>query len=261
MDVVITGSTKGIGLALAEEFLKSGDRILISSSTIFNVSTTLEKFTKTHSNQVIAKQCDVRNYQDLEKLGNYALDQWGSIDIWINNAGVNSSFKPLIEINPDEIEKIVSTNSIGTIYGCKVAIEIMDKQQFGHIFNMEGLGSSGRLSPKLAAYGMTKNSIPYLTKTLQKEMKDSKIGLHTLSPGMVLTDLIIPHANPETSKIFNILCETPETVAKYLVPRIRLIKGTGRSIKYLTKRRVMWRFLTAKKRKNRFFDEEGKLLY
>ncbi|MCE7737129.1 MAG: SDR family oxidoreductase [Candidatus Heimdallarchaeota archaeon] len=261
MHVIITGSTKGIGLALAKEFLISGDSVLVSSSTSSNVSTTLIKLTETYPNQVIAKQCDVKKFQELEELGKYAIEQWGSIDIWINNAGINSSYKPLTEINSDEIEKIVATNSIGTIYGCKVAIEIMNKQKFGHIFNMEGLGSNGRLSPKLATYGMTKNSIPYFTKTLRKEMTDSNVGIHTLSPGMVLTDLIIPHANSETSKIFNILCETPDTVAKYLVPRIRRTKGSGRSINFLTKKKVIWRFITAKKRKNRFFDLDGNLLY
>ncbi|MFV2015323.1 MAG: hypothetical protein ACC656_07845, partial [Candidatus Heimdallarchaeota archaeon] len=117
------------------------------------------------------------------------------------------------------------------------------------------------LSPNLATYGLTKNSIPYLTKTLGKEMKDSKIGFHTLSPGMVLTDLIIPHVNSENAKVFNILCETPETVAKYLVPRIRATTGSGKSIRFLTKKKTIWRFLTSRKRKDRFFDIKGKLLH
>ncbi|MHA2029393.1 MAG: SDR family oxidoreductase [Candidatus Kariarchaeaceae archaeon] len=260
MYIVITGSTKGIGFALAKEFLAARDCVLISSSSPNNVNSTMEALSKKYDDQLISKECDVRKYEDVEELGKYALDNWPQIDIWINNAGINNSFKPLIENTSEEIENIVTTNSIGTIYGCKVAIEIMKKQKSGHIFNMEGMGSNGRLSPNLATYGMTKNSIPHLTKTLEKEVKGSNVGLHTLSPGMVITDLIIPHANKDNARVFNILAETPETVARYLVPKIKSIKGTGRKIRYLTKKKAMWRFFNAQKRKNRFFDTEGNLL-
>jgi len=94
------------------------------------------------------------------------------------------------------------------------------------------------------------------TKTLVKETKGKGVGVHNLSPGMVLTDLLISHADKEAYKIFNILAEKPETVVKKLVPKIRAIKGTGKSIRFLTKRGVTWRFMTARRRKNRFFEEE-----
>jgi chlorophyll(ide) b reductase len=68
------------------------------------------------------------------------------------------------------------------------------------------------------------------------------------------------NADLRAKKIFNILSERPETVAKFLVPRIRDVKGTGKEISYLTKKRALWRFLTAWKRKKRFFDEEGNMI-
>ena len=61
----------------------------------------------------------------------------------------------------------------------------------------------------------------------------------------------------QSTRIFNILAEKPETVAKFLVPRIKEIKGSGKSIRYLTRKGIMWRFFTANKRKNKFFDEKG----
>ncbi len=74
-----------------------------------------------------------------------------------------------------------------------------------------------------------------------------------------MTDFLKKNANPDAIKIFNILAELPEVVAAKLVPKIRKTKGFGKEISFLSSIGVMWRFMTAGKRKNRFYDEEGNI--
>ncbi len=77
---------------------------------------------------------------------------------------------------------------------------------------------------------------------------------------MIVTEFLAQHVNKESAKIFNILAEKPEEPVKYLVKKIRKIKGTGKSLSYSSSLKIFWKFMTASKRKNRFFDEEGKPL-
>lgn len=262
MNIIITGNTKGIGRAVTEEFLQTGDNVLISSRNQERVDQVVSDLKdRFPDSQIFGFICDVGNEENVQKLANFAKEKFGTLDIWINNAGTAGSRRvPIQETTPEEFRAILETNVLGTLNGCKAALSIMLPQEHGHIFNMLGWGSKGRPSPRSAAYGASKAATYQFTQTLGQESKNNGIGIHTLSPGMVLTDLLLRNADLRAKKIFNILAERPETVAKFLVPRIRNIKGTGKEISYLTKKRAIWRFLTAWKRKNRFFDEEGNLI-
>ncbi|MFQ5978848.1 MAG: SDR family oxidoreductase [Candidatus Heimdallarchaeota archaeon] len=262
MNIIITGNTKGIGCALTEEFLESGDHIIISSRTQERVDQVVSDLKERFpDSQIFGFICDVGNEENVQELADFGKEKFGTIDIWINNAGTAGSRRiPIQETTPEEFRTILDTNVLGTLNGCKAALSVMLPQECGHIFNMLGWGSKGRPSPRSAAYGASKAATYQFTQTLVQECKTQGIGIHKLSPGMVLTDLLMQNADLRAKKIFNILAERPETVAKFLVPRIRDVKGTGKEISYLTKKRALWRFLTAWKRKKRFFDEEGNMI-
>ena len=186
----------------------------------------------------------------------YALEQLSSIDLWINNAGsVPKSKTNFVDLSTEDIKSVINANVFGTVWGTREALRIMIKQGYGHIFNMEGLGSRGRTAPKNSIYGYSKNPIPYLTKTLQEEIKGTGVGVHGLSPGMVTTDLLLSELEPSHRKMINILADTPEVVAEFLVERARNVTGSGKNIMFLTNSKVMWRFLTSFQRKNRHIDE------
>jgi len=78
---------------------------------------------------------------------------------------------------------------------------------------------------------------------------------------MVLTDLLLSGASRQNKKMFNIICELPETVARTLVPRMRAVKGTGKAINYLTPPRILLALVTAWLRRGRWFDDKGRALY
>jgi NAD(P)-dependent dehydrogenase (short-subunit alcohol dehydrogenase family) len=158
------------------------------------------------------------------------------------------------------LTSIVNTNLLGTLFGCREALRIMIKQNYGHIINVAGRGTNGESSENILAYGATKRSLDSIHKSLQKELKQTNIGIHLVSPGMVLTDLLIRENTPiKTKKIFNILAEHPTYVAMKLVPKIRNLHGSGKKISFLDNKKAFFRFITAFRYKNKFFDSNGNL--
>ncbi|GMI97728.1 NON-YELLOW COLORING 1 [Hibiscus trionum] len=276
-NVVITGSTRGLGKALAREFLLSGDRVVVTSRSPESVHVTVKEleenlkegmaaggsFSKNLGRaKVVGIACDVCDPSDVEKLANFAINELGSVDIWVNNAGANKGFRPLLQFSDEDIRQIVSTNLIGSILCTREAMRIMKNQpKVGHIFNMDGAGSGGSSTPLTAVYGSTKCGLRQLHVSLLKECKRSKVGIHTASPGMVLTDLLLSGSTLKNKQMFNIICELPETVARSLVPRLRVVKGTGKAINYLTPPRILLALVTAWLRQGRWFDEQGRALY
>jgi chlorophyll(ide) b reductase len=260
MKVVVTGSTKGIGRALAWKFLELGDDVVLTSRNQSNLDAALPDFEKQFSGHVFGITCDVQDPISVDKLVKFALEKMSTIDLWVNNAGTAGSVRSnLIDMDPKEITRIINTNIVGTLLCCRAIIPIMLKQGYGHIFNMEGMGSDGRTYAGSLCYATSKRAIPMIQKTLLLELKGTPIGIHDISPGMVLTDLLLKGGQnpPGYAKILNILAEKPATVADYLVPRMRGVKGTGKSINFLTSGKAMVRFMTAGKRKKRFFDESS----
>ncbi|XP_060178445.1 chlorophyll(ide) b reductase NOL, chloroplastic [Lycium barbarum] len=244
-NVLITGGSKGIGYALAKEFLKAGDNVIICSRSDERVVSALARLkVETGKQHVWGTKCDVREGEDVKDLVAFARQKLKYIDIWINNAGSNAySFKPLAEASDEDLIQVVTTNTLGLMICCREAINLMQNQpRGGHVFNIDGAGSDGRPTPRFAAYGATKRSVVHLTKSLQAEleMQDVKnVIVHNLSPGMVTTDLLMSGANTKQAKFFiNVLAEPADVVAEYLVPNIRSIPTNGSTkatyIRFLT---------------------------
>ncbi|XP_031489026.1 probable chlorophyll(ide) b reductase NYC1, chloroplastic [Nymphaea colorata] len=277
--VVITGSTRGLGKALAREFLLSGDQVVVASRSPESVEATVRELeenlldginaARTDARRkilmrakVIGIACDVCKVEDVKRLASFATNEFGPINIWINNAGINKGFRPLLQFTDEEINQIVSTNLVGSLICTREAIRIMGAQEKGgHIFNMDGAGSGGSSTPLTAVYGSTKCGLRQLQASLLKECKRSKVGVHTASPGMVLTDLLLSGSSLQNKQMFNIICELPETVARTLVPRMRVVRGTGKAVNYLTPPRILLALVTVWLRQGRWFDDEGRALY
>ncbi|PIA54074.1 hypothetical protein AQUCO_00900566v1 [Aquilegia coerulea] len=244
-NVLITGSTKGIGYAFAREFLKAGDNVIICSRSAERVESATQNLREEFGEQrVWGTTCNVREGKDVKALVAFAREKLKYIDIWINNAGSNAySYRPLAETSDEDLIEVVTTNTLGLMICCREAINMMLNQpRGGHIFNMDGAGSDGRPTPRFAAYGATKRSVVHLTKSLQAElrMQDVKnVVVHNLSPGMVTTDLLMAGATTKQAKFFiNVLAEPAEVVAEYLIPNIRSIPSNGSTkptyIRFLT---------------------------
>ncbi|GIQ82186.1 short-chain dehydrogenase/reductase SDR [Kipferlia bialata] len=261
MRVVITGGTRGIGLALCRRFLVEGDSVVVTTRSERKVAEMQASLFSDPDvcDRARVMQADVTDFPSLTALVTSAAQWLGGIDMWINNAGINGINVNLVETEPAQIKSVIETNLTGTLLCCRAVLPYMIEKGHGHIFNMDGAGSNGMMTAGYMTYGVSKNAIPYLSKVLGKETKGTGVGIHTISPGMVLTDLLLHDVTPEAVPIFNILAELPSSVADFLVPRIRATKegSSGTYHKMLTTPKVMWKFLTARSRKGRFFNEEG----
>jgi NAD(P)-dependent dehydrogenase (short-subunit alcohol dehydrogenase family) len=258
-NIVITGSSRGIGFALANEFLKAGCQVMISGKSREHLKKALASF-KEYKGRVFTQPCDVTRLTDLNGLWKAAQKRLGTVDVWINNAGIGQDWLPIWDVDPAKARAIVETNVIGLIHGAQIAFKGMRAQEQGQIWNMEGFGSDGRHMDNLSVYGTTKRALRYFTEALALEARGSGVLIGSMSPGMMATDFVLepmrhdPERLKQSLKIFNIIGDKPETVARFMVPRILANKRQGRRLAWLTGGKIMLRFLTAPFVKRKVFE-------
>lgn len=257
--VVITGSTKGIGYGLAEEFLKRGNNVIVSGRKQDRLDNAVATLSAKYKN-VAGCLCDVTKFEDHEKLFAFAKEKFGRVDIWINNAGISLPRYMLWEQPKDNHDNIIAANLTSAIYGSQVAIKGMLAQGGGYVFNMEGHGSNGRIIPGMTVYGATKSGLTYFTKSLAAETKDTSVKVCLLSPGIVATDLLMvdyqdtPEKFEAVKRQLNILADKVETVTPFLVEEMLKEPKNGSQIAWLTAGKVLFRFATARFIKRKIFN-------
>jgi NAD(P)-dependent dehydrogenase (short-subunit alcohol dehydrogenase family) len=259
--VVITGSTSGIGFGLAGAFLNRGCSVAITGHSQANLDEARNKLSgKYEESRLLFYLCEVSHYEEVEGLWNASKTEFGSIDIWINNTGAGYPQTPIWEYSKETIDRVVAANVSGALYGMNVALRGMREQGYGSIYNMEGLGSSGPVIKGLALYASTKSALAYLTTAAAKEVEGTSIIVGGLRPGMMNTKLITAQYEghleewKRAERIFNILSDRVETVAPWLADRVLANKKNGTRIQWLTRSKVMARFLWSPFRKRRIFD-------
>lgn len=250
MHILITGSTRGIGFGLAQQFLRAGWKVTINGRSAAGVKRALERlngFCPEAARQGVGG--DVSKISDVREIWERAVQGQGEIDIWVNNAGVDQLRKNFWEMDSQELVRVIEINLLGTVNGSQVALKEMLKQGHGHIYNMEGFGSNGMMMPKMTIYGMTKRGITYFSKSLAKEVKNTPVKVSLLSPGIVLTDLLKDSQSTDkeelerSKRIFNILGDQVETVTSFLFEKIIHNQENGAHFVWLTRRKMIFRFI------------------
>lgn len=250
VDVVVTGSTKGIGFGLAREFAGRGHRVMLSGGSRTSVDEALAKLDD--ASGVRGRPCDVSEADQVQALWDAAVDAFGGVDIWINNAGLARTVWPVKDTPDDQIERMIAGNLLGTALGSKVAVNGMLAQGHGKLFNMLGGGSDGEYFPGMGVYGATKRGMDYLTDALVKEHGDSDLVIAKIRPGMVITEGVLREIDADrenferSRKTMNILADTVETVAPFLVDEILKCEKSGRKIRWLTGGRIAMRMIKAR---------------
>jgi NAD(P)-dependent dehydrogenase (short-subunit alcohol dehydrogenase family) len=259
--IVITGSTSGIGFGLADAFLARNCAVVISGHSQVNLDKAYGILAGKHDkSHILAYLCDVSHYDEVQGLWNAAMERFGRIDIWINNAGAGHPETLVRDYSREMIDKLVAANVTGALYGLNVASKGMMQQGSGSIYNMEGLGSSGPVIKGLALYSATKSALAFLTTAAAKEAEGTPIIVGGLRPGMVATKLITgqyeghPEEWKRVQRIFNILSDRVETVTPWLVNRMLSNKKNGTRIQWLSRSKVILRFLESPFRKRKIFD-------
>lgn len=180
--IVITGGSKGFGKALAQAFAREGSRVVISSHDEDSLKSSAKEL------PVDYFLADVIYFEEMRKLGDYVIQKYGTIDIWINNAGIQIAPSPVEQVDRKRLHDLFEVNFFGYFYGCQVALVQMKKQGNGTIININSTaGLDGK--PEISAYSASKFAIKGLTESIRKEVKDSGIKVYGVFPGGMQTDI------------------------------------------------------------------------
>jgi len=274
--VVITGGAGGVGYAYADELLRLGHAVVICDvkDPVAPVEALKEKYGK--DAKIFGTVCDVSSAESVEAFGAFAKESLGTIHHWINNAGINGGRRPFTTVPTKVLEAVVNVNLVGLLLCTKVAMDILSEQTgvTGHIWETVGSGVKGGGTPGYAAYGATKRGLPQLKDSLVAELTKGVPGyeqtktagevcVHTLSPGMVFTDLLLDDSTPELRKFpFGVLAAQPPEVAADLVPKILGVKGQGKKVEFLTTDKVLTKFFERfiQGKKSEYIDDDGNVI-
>lgn len=185
---VITGGTRGLGYAIALELARCGASVLIGSRNPEAVQNSIKALQELgFSADGLAG--DVSDLSYVQKLASKALDKFGGLDIWVNNAGTAGPYGPTLEISISEYKKVISTNILGVYHGSIVAMEPFLKQGHGKLINILGHGWNGPVAFQ-NAYAPTKIWAKNFTLGLAKEYEKSGVNIFAFNRGMVSTELL-----------------------------------------------------------------------
>ena len=185
---VITGSSRGLGFAIAQAFAKEGAKVVLAARSEAVLMQAVEQL-KTQGYEAIGVVCDTSNLQSVESLAANAVSTFGRLDIWVNNAGVSGPYGTTISVSPECFKRVVDTNILGTYYGSYAAMEVFLTQGSGKLINLLGRGADGPV-PFQNAYASSKAWVKSFTKSLAKEYANSGVEVMAFNPGLTITEML-----------------------------------------------------------------------
>lgn len=191
----ITGAAQGFGKLLAEELTKRGAKLVISDINEAGVRQVADDLVAAGA-EVIALKCDVSNSEDCKAMVDTAIENFGRVDIGVNNAGIAHDFHALHEIDEALMDNQFAINVKGVQFGMRYQIEQMLKQEDGAILNVSSMaGLNG--AAKVGAYSMAKHAVIGLTKTGAVEYGRKNIRINAICPFFTLTKMVTNMADEQ----------------------------------------------------------------
>jgi dehydrogenase/reductase SDR family member 4 len=183
---IITGSTKGIGKAIAEEYAKAGARVVISSRKADACEQVANEL-KAQGFDALPIACHVGDKAQLQNLVDKTLEAWGRIDILVCNAATNPVYGPTHSVSDEAFDKIMGTNVKGTFWLCNMVIPQMVELGGGSIVLLSSIAGI-RASANIGVYGMSKAAEAGLARNLSLEWGPKNIRVNSIAPGLIRTD-------------------------------------------------------------------------
>jgi len=201
-NVIITGTSRGIGFELVKLFAENGDNVLALSRNEMPIK-------NLNLDKVVSESCDITTVEGINYVHSFVKRNWNSVDIVINNAGllINKLFE---QISIDDFRKVYEVNVFAVAETIKAALPFMNRN--GHVVSISSMGGiqGSAKFPGLAAYSSSKGAIITLSELLAEEYKESGPSFNVLALGAVQTEML-EHAFPGYKA-----CTTAKEMADYI---------------------------------------------
>lgn len=210
---IVTGSTKGIGKAIASELARKGANLVINSRTQGETEQVAREISEKMKIETLGLRADVSAIQEVKALIEKTVGYFGTVDILVNNAGV-FEVCPFLEISEQTWDRIININLKGTFLCSKLTLPFMIKQKRGVIINLSSMAAkTGGMLP-VAHYAASKAGIIALTKALAREFARYGVRINAVAPGVISTKMAQSQAEEKRKIIPLGDLGSPEDVAR-----------------------------------------------
>ena len=197
---VVTGGSRGIGLAIARALLERGAQVAITATSDATLRTGVEALEKVSgSAAVLPIRADVRRHEQVEQAIETVARHFGGLDVLVNNAGIGV-FRPVADMTVDEWHRVIDTNLTGVFYCCRAVLPHLRSRGGGWIINISSLAGTNAF-PEAAAYCASKAALNAFSEALMQEVRHDGVRVAYVMPGSVRTDFTHPTSGPDDWKL------------------------------------------------------------
>lgn len=197
--VFITGATSGIGKACAQKFASAGDNVIINGRRANRLTELKKVLLKEYNVKVFDTVFDVQKREDVFAAVNSLPEEWKSIDVLVNNAGLALGRDHFDEADLDDWETMLQTNVNGLLYVTKAVLPFMIKRKSGHIINLGSVAGKD-MYEKGNVYCASKAAVDVISKTLRIDLLQHRIKVTAIHPGAVETEFALVRFKGDTGK-------------------------------------------------------------
>jgi NADP-dependent 3-hydroxy acid dehydrogenase YdfG len=195
--VVITGASSGLGEAAARLLSAEGAKLALGARRVERLRS-LAKELEDKGGRAVAIATDVTDRDQVKRLVDAAVEEFGRVDVIINNAGL-MPHSLLERLKVDEWDRMIDVNIKGVLYGIAAALPHMMRQKAGHVINVSSVAGH-KVTPAGAVYAATKHAVRALSEGLRQEVKAHNIRTTVVSPGAVATELPDTISEPDVAE-------------------------------------------------------------
>lgn len=201
--IVITGAAMGLGFATAQEAAAQGAKLTLVDYNKEGLENAAKEIKAAYADaNVLTVVADVSNEEQVKNYVNKAVEAYGRIDGFYNNAGIEGRQAPMTEYDLGIFKKVIDINLMGVYYGMRYILPIMQKQEYGRIVNVASVGGIRGVMNQ-SAYVASKHAVSGMTKNAALEYGRYGIRTNAIAPGAILTPMVaeaFKQVNPENPK-------------------------------------------------------------